>query len=81
MTDDILLTILDAVARKWPQGQIKFLEDVKTDIAAYAKKPTGIEGFEFHDGDDAAITRRMDAQPIFERAAFGNPAVPSWKRR
>jgi hypothetical protein len=78
---NVLLSFLDAVVRKWPQGEIKFLEDVRIAIATHSKKRTGVDGFEFHDGDDAAITRHMDAQPNFERATFGNPAVPSWKRR
>jgi hypothetical protein len=78
---NVLLTFLDAVVRSWPHGQIKFLDDVKTDIAAYCKKRTGVDAFEFEDGDDVTITRRMHSDPNFQRATFGNPAVPNWKRR
>jgi hypothetical protein len=78
---DVLIAFLDANLREWPRGTIKFLVDLKNDIAARSKKRTGIDGFEFHDGDDAAIIRHMDTQPNFERATFGTPSVPSWKRR
>jgi hypothetical protein len=79
---DVLLNFIDAIVRKWPHGQVKFLDDIKTDITAYTKEQTGIDdGFEFHEDDDAAITRHMDAQPNFQRAYFGNPLKPSWKRR
>lgn len=79
---DVLLNFIDAIVRKWPHGEIKFLDDIKSDITAHTKKLTGIDdGFEFHDGDDAAIIRHMDAKPNFGRATFGNPSKPSWKRR
>jgi hypothetical protein len=78
---DVLLHFTDAIAQKWPHGQAKNLDNIKSDIAAHSKELTGIDGFEFHEGDDAAITRHMDAKPNFERATFGNPSKPSWKRR
>jgi hypothetical protein len=81
---DVLLNFLDAIVRKWPHGDIKFLDDIKSDITARTKKLTGIDdGFEFHEGDDAAITRYMNALPDFQRATFGTPGPTgaSWKRR
>jgi hypothetical protein len=79
---DVLLNFIDAIVRKWPHGHVKFLDDIKSDITAYTKERTGIDdGFEFHEGDDAAIIRHMDALPDFERPTFGKPSEPSWKRR
>jgi hypothetical protein len=78
---DVLLLFLDATLLEWPHGKTKSLEDVKGDIAARSKKRTGIDGFEFHEGDDATITRHMDTQRNFECSTFGTPSKPSWKRR
>jgi hypothetical protein len=87
------LTILDGAATLAPWaagaqppirrlGVLFVLGDIKSDITAHTKKLTDIDdGFEFHEGDDAAIIRHMHAQPNFQRAAFGNPLKPSWKRR
>jgi hypothetical protein len=43
-------------------------------IAARSKRRTGIDGFEFHESDDAAIIRHIDPQPHFERGTFGKPS-------
>jgi hypothetical protein len=49
-------------------GVLFVLGDIKSDITAHPKKFD--DGFEFHEGDDAAIIRHMDAQPNFPRQSF-----------